>query len=610
MDSVQLVTGVTLEKKKLIAQGTYGIIYSAISKDGLQEYAVKQMKTEKSIDFIGALKEVDFLIKLRNHPLFLKLVAISKGSPFIGSSDNKELDKSSYRDDNIYLIFEKADYDGKSFLMHHVTYDYIKLCMVQTLLAIEYMHGHGMLHRDLKPNNLLWFRQGEARYMKICDFGISKSTCFQEPSNPKTMTPLYRAPELLFGSNNYDHKADMWSIGCIFYELLAKESFINGNEDKSELLLSALLSKVSEIPSNEYIKTMSSYLNLNLNVNIHCNRKGLSELLRTKIKMEDFDKSFGKLNDYLDMIEKLLIVDPSRRYDATQCLNHKCFEDFRKYITDMRSVYPPHVINFFNYKIKIPNREERRYAVEMALFFYNNRIYTDKHGILCYKYPWYSHRIIFQSIDLFDRFLQTCDQHIDKELAELYYLTCLYISIKYFLTMPLPGTFSSLLPDKYKTGELYVKYLKLCEEFEWRFLASVLKFNVYRPTLYETADFFGIILDETSVATLLSAFCKYYIEDDNTRIFDLFACILPGNTVKIPKYYSTCGIFQDMVILPTESPGQENTSKPLVATSGPSMSDKYSSVLPTSQAVYVPMPGLQTIRGNLDMAVYKFDSNK
>lgn len=617
MDSIQLVGAGTLEKKKVIAQGTYGIIYTATTPDKCYEYAVKQSKTEKTIDFIGALKEVDFLAKLRNHPLFLKLVAISKGSPFGGNVEGSELDKVAYRDDNIYMIFEKADYDGKTFLVHHVTYDYIKLCMVQTLLAAEYMHGHGMLHRDLKPNNLLWFRQGESRFMKICDFGISKINCFQEPSNPKAMTPLYRAPELLFGSNTYDHKADMWSIGCIFYELLSKESFIDVDEDKAEILLTALLSKVSEIPSNELIKKMSLGLSSSIKINksMQCKRVTLTEFLKNKIKPQEFDKSFGKLEDYLDMIEKLLMVDPNRRFDATQCLNHKCFTDFRKYIQEMRMAYPPFDLTFFNYKIKVSGRKERQYAIKFALSFYNDRTYNDSTRGLCYKYPWYSHRIIFQSIDIFDRFLEICKDTLSEETVELYYITCLYVSIKYFLTMPLPGTFSSLLPSKYKTCEGYVSYLKICENFEWYLLATCLKFNIYRPTLYETADFFDIILDEIKVSELLSGFCKYCIEDDNTHLFDLFAYILPTLSVCVPKYYTTCGIFQDSMttttVSPTTtstevSPGQENKSIRMVATSGPS-SDKYSSVLPTSQALYVPIPGQQTMRGNLDMDIYKLE---
>src|SRR5437762_11878834 len=78
--SIKLVGQGTLEKGKIIAEGTYGILYSA-KRDGM-DYAVKKSKVEKQINFIATLKEVDFLSRLNSHPLILNLIAISKGSPF------------------------------------------------------------------------------------------------------------------------------------------------------------------------------------------------------------------------------------------------------------------------------------------------------------------------------------------------------------------------------------------------------------------------------------------------------------------------------------------------------------------------------------------------
>uniref|UniRef100_A0A8B9DG72 Cyclin-dependent kinase 7 n=1 Tax=Anser cygnoides TaxID=8845 RepID=A0A8B9DG72_ANSCY len=101
-----------------------------------------------------------------------------------------------------------------------LTQAHIKAYMLMTLQGLEYLHQHWILHRDLKPNNLLLDENG---VLKLADFGLAKS--FGSPNRVYThqvVTRWYRAPELLFGARMYGVSVDMWAVGCILAELLLR----------------------------------------------------------------------------------------------------------------------------------------------------------------------------------------------------------------------------------------------------------------------------------------------------------------------------------------------------------------------------------------------------
>lgn len=102
----------------------------------------------------------------------------------------------------------------------------IKCYILQTLLGLEYLHQNWILHRDLKPNNLLVDAKG---CLKLGDFGLAKY--FGSPNRLYThevVTRWYRAPELLFGAKKYGVGVDIWAVGCILAELLLRIPFLAG----------------------------------------------------------------------------------------------------------------------------------------------------------------------------------------------------------------------------------------------------------------------------------------------------------------------------------------------------------------------------------------------
>jgi cell division cycle 2-like protein len=118
----------------------------------------------------------------------------------------------------------------------------VKTLMLQLGSAVEFLHEHWILHRDLKTSNILMNNRGE---IKLADFGMARFCGDPAPQNltQLVVTLWYRSPELLLGATTYDSSVDMWSLGCIFGELLTRNPLLQGKNEVDQL------SKVSSAPS-------------------------------------------------------------------------------------------------------------------------------------------------------------------------------------------------------------------------------------------------------------------------------------------------------------------------------------------------------------------------
>lgn len=137
---------------------------------------------------------------------------------------------------NVSLVFDFMDTDLEVIIKDSnivLTAANIKAYMIQTLQGLDYLHFNWILHRDLKPNNLLVNSEG---VLKIGDFGLAKF--FGSPNRINThqvVTRWYRAPELLYGARLYGTAIDMWAVGCILAELLLRVPFLPGESDLDQL---------------------------------------------------------------------------------------------------------------------------------------------------------------------------------------------------------------------------------------------------------------------------------------------------------------------------------------------------------------------------------------
>ena len=495
-NTVQIDLG-RMKRTGKAGKGTYGVVYIAETLDDKQQYVVKRNIINSSTDFLGSLKELDLLIQLKGHPYIVSLESISFGNPFTGQRISP-INDPGFKEDLIYFIFEKAICDGHSLIYNNTPISIMKYCMVQLLLAVEYIHSKNFIHRDIKPANLLWFEYNNSYTIKLCDFGLSKPFTNQGIQTPGVVTSWYRAPEICLAWPHYTTKSDLWSVGCVFYEMVTKRSFVQLKNDHDLNIFNRILNIIPELVTYDTLRKLFQYLNDPLPTLPFRHRRTMEKSLNlTNKQLNEFNKEYvndilnpGSFLDFVDLMKHLLTLDPDQRYSATEALNHPFFNGYRIFIDNTRQKFPP--ISNPPIPIKIYACQERKWIMDIAHSIFKGR------NML----PWYTHRILFQAIDLFDRYLEhkkpTLNEfnHFD---TELYFMVCLYIAIKYFTTLNVPSSFIELVTDTYKTSLALSK----AKYFEMDLIKNILNLSIYRETVYEIPDQFHHYLTDEMVEKLL-----------------------------------------------------------------------------------------------------------
>jgi cell division cycle 2-like protein len=216
-----------------IEEGSYGYVSRAREEATGEIVAIKKLKLDTSRDggfAVTALREIQCLQAARGHRHIVELREVVTSSYSSGNGGSGG---------NVYLVMSFIEHDLKTLQEEMETPfspSEIKTLMLQLGSAVEFLHDHWILHRDLKTSNILMNNRGE---IKLADFGMARF-CGDPP--PKNLTQLvvtlwYRAPELLLGTTSYGKEVDCWSLGCIFGELLlgGKSALIQGRNEVEQL---------------------------------------------------------------------------------------------------------------------------------------------------------------------------------------------------------------------------------------------------------------------------------------------------------------------------------------------------------------------------------------
>jgi len=291
-------------KEDIAGQGTYGVVYKATEKATTNKVAIKKLRIQKAEDGVGfsAYREIKMLQELK-HPNIVGLLDVFAHNA------------------NVYLVFEFLDWDlekvikDKSKILHPPD---IKCYMKQLLEGVEYCHKNWVLHRDLKPNNLLLGPQG---ILKLGDFGLARA--YGSPNNiftTEVITRWYRPPELLFGAKSYCDAVDMWSVGCIFAELMLRTPYLPGDSDIDQLskIFSALGTPDEETWPG--VTSLPDYVPFN-----YCPPTSYRSLFT------------AASDDAVDLLSKLLKFNPLERITAAEALQHP-------YFSNQPPPTPPHLL--------------------------------------------------------------------------------------------------------------------------------------------------------------------------------------------------------------------------------------------------------------------------
>ncbi len=287
------------EKIEKVGEGTYGVVYKCLIKGTDDIVALKKIRLENEDEGIPStsIREISLLKQLR-HPNIVYLMDLIHGEK------------------KLYLVFEFMEHDLKKFLdMNNapLSPDLVKNYLYQILIAINFCHSKRILHRDLKPQNLLIDKNG---IIKLADFGLARS--FGIPIKTLTheiLTLWYRAPEILLGQKEYSTPVDIWSIGLIFYEMAHRRPLFSGD---------------CEIDQIFRIFQMFGTPNENT-------WPGVTKLPEFKLTFPRFKGkglfSYNKNIDPigLDLLNKMLQIDPCKRISAKQALQHPYFDELKKF---------------------------------------------------------------------------------------------------------------------------------------------------------------------------------------------------------------------------------------------------------------------------------------
>ncbi|KAK9480920.1 kinase-like domain-containing protein [Lipomyces japonicus] len=303
-------------KEKKVGEGTYAVVYLGRQVSTSRPVAIKKIKVGQFKDGLdmSAIREIKFLRELR-HENVIELVDV-----FISSGTARSL--------NLVLEFLSADLEMliKDRTIMFAPAD-IKSWMCMTLRGLHHCHRHAVLHRDLKPNNLLISPTGE---LKIADFGLAR----RQPGPYDGMTPTvvtrwYRAPELLLGARLYTRKVDVWSVGVIFAELMLRTPYLPGQSDLDQLDLTF---KAMGTPSDETWPGVSSlpdffYDPVKTNTNTNNNNKDDKKSgMYASPSREEMRMRFSAASETaLDFLMSLTTLDPAQRIDTIDALGHEYF---------------------------------------------------------------------------------------------------------------------------------------------------------------------------------------------------------------------------------------------------------------------------------------------
>ncbi|OAY82741.1 Mitogen-activated protein kinase 4 [Ananas comosus] len=304
---------------KPIGRGAYGIVCSSINRETNEKVAIKKIHNafDNRVDALRTLRELKLLRHVRHdNVIALKDIMMPPH-------------RRSFKD--VYLVYELMDTDLHQIIKSSqaLSNDHCQYFLFQLLRGLKYLHSVNILHRDLKPGNLLVNANCD---LKICDFGLARTNNSKAGQfmTEYVVTRWYRAPELLLCCDNYGTSIDVWSVGCIFAELLGRKPIFPGTLTIFFIFFFVARTFLQRIL---YCTECLNQLKLIINVLGTISDADLGFIdnpkARKYIKSLPYTPGVPLPSLYpqanplaIDLLQKMLVFDPSKRISVDEALRH------------------------------------------------------------------------------------------------------------------------------------------------------------------------------------------------------------------------------------------------------------------------------------------------
>lgn len=434
------------KKIKVLGRGAFGLVYKAENLQNPNELvAIKKYIgiSKKDIPF-QILREIN-IIKLLKHPNIIGVIDVQN----VGQNIELVLE---YGGESLRSYYQKTDYNKRVHEIKNISY--------QLLMGCLYMHKLGVIHRDLKPDNVLIISSEPVPIVKLCDFGLAKKIPpFKNEYNSYQICTLqYRPPELFTTNNqNYGTAVDVWSLGCLLYEFVIGKPIFEGSTET--VVLKNILSKIP-ITQEDLDNNNLEHIKLEA-----CNNEKFYKLTPLyNIDMND-NNIVTELDDLKELLQSMLILDQNKRINLEKACKNKYFCEIEKDYKELISLLEANRVKYyqyFNVRAKLPKQipvELRNIYIEEIISLYDHYVINEQ--------------AILIAINIFDQFI--CSKTIKvKEIIDSLdkiSVCCLVLASKYIDLAPL------------NIKNFVVKYSETLLIYWERTIIQTINYDLNQPTL-------------------------------------------------------------------------------------------------------------------------------
>eukprot|EP00250_Pteridium_aquilinum_P015247 c22472_g1_i1 orf=276-1451(-) len=330
---------------KPISRGAYGVVCSAWNGETNEAVAVKKIRN--AFDNMIVAKRTLREIKILAHMDHANILALREVIP--------PPQREKFND--VYIVTELMDTDLNHIITacKDITEEHYQYFLYQLLRGLKYIHSAKVLHRDLKPSNLF---VNEECDLKIADFGLARSFSETDLMTEYVVTRWYRSPELLLNAQGYTAAVDIWSVGCILMELYNKVPLFPGKDYVHQF---RSITELMGFPSDAdlaYVKSENAL-------------KYLQQLPR--YPKQPLAERFPHLPPVaVDLIEKMLTFDPTKRITAEEALGHPYLSTMHD-ITDEPTCPTPFILDIDEKSLS--EEDIRELIYQEAVMYYDHPSY-------------------------------------------------------------------------------------------------------------------------------------------------------------------------------------------------------------------------------------------